>query len=222
MRTYYTKARAVHYNRTWQSFSQKTMASTLHAFDLKALSGGQRRPLRILDVGCGTGLLLQQLGKMIPDAELYGIDASAEMLAQADHALVSYPHVTLLQASLNKQDESYLPYPPHFFDLITCMNTLHYVRTPIILLQRLKHVLAPDGQLVIEDYILRGFPFFRRIVEWGIRIYDPQHVRLYTQTEVEAICTQAGLYITHAEAFYIDLFCDGWVLRIDKDKQTTQ
>lgn len=222
MRSYYTRARAIRYNRTWRGFSQKTLTATLGALDCEALHQEQKHPLRILDIGCGTGLLLQQLGKMIPDAELYGIDASAEMLTQAHHALSSYPCVTLLQARLAKGEVSRLPYGPHFFDLITCTNTLHYLEAPIPLLQELKYMLEPDGQLVIEDYTLRGFPFLRKIIEWGIHVYDPQHVRLYTQVEMEGVCTQVGLHIAHAEAFPIDLFCDGWVLRVDMEKRVTQ
>ena len=39
------------------------------------------RPPRVLDVACGTGILLSQLLGLLPDLEAYGIDASADMLA---------------------------------------------------------------------------------------------------------------------------------------------
>jgi len=35
---------------------------------------------RVLDVGCGTGVLLKQLTEQFPEAELYGVDSSADML----------------------------------------------------------------------------------------------------------------------------------------------
>ncbi|MEX0951558.1 MAG: class I SAM-dependent methyltransferase [Gammaproteobacteria bacterium] len=45
------------------------------------------QPQRILEVGCGTGYNLQLLQQQFPDAELTGIDLSADMLAVAKHKL---------------------------------------------------------------------------------------------------------------------------------------
>ena len=36
---------------------------------------------RVLDVACGTGVLLRKVLDRVPDAEAYGVDASADMLA---------------------------------------------------------------------------------------------------------------------------------------------
>lgn len=44
---------------------------------------GRGAGLRLLDVGCGTGLSTRALLDAYPDAEIVGADASAEMLAQA-------------------------------------------------------------------------------------------------------------------------------------------
>ena len=44
---------------------------------------GRGAGLRVLDVGCGTGLSTAALLETYPDAEIVAVDASAEMLAQA-------------------------------------------------------------------------------------------------------------------------------------------
>ncbi len=66
---------------------------------------------------------------------------------------------------------------------------------------------------MIEDYILRGFPFPWRMFEWIIKLYDPQHIRLYTLEEVQVLCQNAGILLEDARSFPIDLFCQGWVFR---------
>ncbi|MBO0778859.1 MAG: methyltransferase domain-containing protein, partial [Ktedonobacteraceae bacterium] len=86
MRSYYRGKRAVCYNQTWKRFSEKTLAMTCSTIDFKQLqgdAGAREGPLRVLDVACGTGLLLQSLVSHLPHVELYGVDESQEMLDQA-------------------------------------------------------------------------------------------------------------------------------------------
>jgi SAM-dependent methyltransferase len=152
------------------------------------------------------------LAQVLPRAELYGIDASQAMLTQAAGLLRGYPQVHLAQAVLTDEETAGLPYVPAFFDLILCTNTLHYFSHPVGTLRGLRHLLVPTGQMVIEDYALRGFPFPWRPFEWVIKVYDPQHRRLYTSAEAQALCQQANLQVIHTQTFQIDLFCQGWAL----------
>lgn len=218
MRTYYTGEHARRYNQTWQHYSEKTLAATQSAIDLARLqdtASAQKHPLRVLDAGCGTGLLLEQLIPLIPHAEWYGVDESQEMLSQAALRLQDHPHVHLVRASLREGETAGLPYQPASFDLITCTNTLHYLEDPRAVLRGLKQLLTPQGQMVIEDYARRGFPFPWHVFEWFIKRDDPEHIRAYTLTEAQALCQQAGLRITLAQTFPIDVLWKGWVVRTE-------
>ncbi|GAC1379567.1 MAG: hypothetical protein NVS4B7_03650 [Ktedonobacteraceae bacterium] len=215
-KTYYTEQHAAHYNRSWHTFLQKTLAATFATIDVASLqqkASAQEHPLRFLDAACGTGLLLQHLSHLFPHAELYGVDASSAMLAQAACLLQEHLAVHLDQATLRGGTTAALPYAPTFFDLITCSNSVHYLADPEDTLRGFKHLLAPGGQMVIEDYVLRGLPFPWKAFEWIIKIYDPHHVRLYTRTEAQALCQNAGFLVVDTHSFSIDLFCQGWVLR---------
>jgi SAM-dependent methyltransferase len=215
MNTYYTGKHASRYNRTWRTFLQKTLTATLSAIDVEALqqrASIRERPLRILDAACGTGLLLEQFTHLFPHAELYGIDESQAMLAQAAQLLQDRPHVHLAQASLGGGETAGLPYALASFDLITCTNTWHYLKDPAATLKGLGHLLVSGGQVVIEDYVLRGFPFPWKAFEWLIKYYDPQHIRLYTLSEAQALCRDIGFQVVLAKPFKVDLFCQGWVL----------
>lgn len=218
MKTYYSREHAREYNRTWQTFSQKTHAATFSLIDLARLQHIARtreHPLRLLDVACGTGLLLAQLSHLLPDAEVYGIDQSEEMLSQARHRLQNDPHAHLVQATLDAEAMASLPYAPASFDVITCTNTLHYFKDPRGVLQGIKQFLTPQGQLVVEDYARRGFPFPWRLFEWMIKRRDPQHIRAYTLTEVQDLCRQAGVHVVSTKTFHINSLWQGWALRAE-------
>jgi S-adenosylmethionine-diacylgycerolhomoserine-N-methlytransferase len=60
-------------------------------------------PARILEVGCGTGQNLRQLGRRFPRARLWGVDLSGDMLAVADRKLRHLARrVTLRQAAYDR------------------------------------------------------------------------------------------------------------------------
>jgi len=216
MKTYYRGKRAAFYNQTWKTFSARTLTETCAIIDLtqlqKALSVQKHVP-RILDAACGTGLLLQRLGQLIPDAALYGGDESQDMLAQAHLLLQGDPRIHLTRAELTSEKLAGLPYEAAFFDVITCTNTFHYLDNPVAVIRGLAALLSPQGQLIIEDYARRAFPFPWRAFEWFIKRIDPQHMQAYTLTEAQALCQAAGLQITATKNFSIDRLWKGWVLR---------
>ena len=61
-------------------------------------------------------------------------------------------------------------------------------------------------------------PFPWEAFEWVIKYYDPQHIRLYTLSEAQALCRDIGFQVVLARPFQIDLFCQGWVLCMGYDE----
>src|SRR5436305_14011164 len=113
MSKYYRGKQAHHYNTRWQRFNTRTLSETLAIIDVAALRSIQKqqgRLPRVLDVACGTGLLLKRLLAEIPDMEVSGLDASADMLAQAQVALQDQPHVHLERVQIATDIASNLPY----------------------------------------------------------------------------------------------------------------
>lgn len=205
------------YNRIWRRFEQGTLAAALALIDWNALAARQAQrsvsPLCILDVACGTGLLLRHLRDQLPEADLYGVDASPDMLAQARAALGTSQHVHLLQASVGASPQSDLPFSPYTFDLVTCTNALSYFRDPVAVLRGFAHLLAPDGELVVVDYARRPPPFPWPLFAWLVRRLDPGHVRAYSLEEARELCQRAGLRVDTGRTFAIDWLWRGWGLR---------
>jgi ubiquinone/menaquinone biosynthesis C-methylase UbiE len=215
MSSYYTGQRARFYNTRWHTFLQKTLAETMAMIDLAALQHVPERlgrPPRVLDVACGTGLLLKQIIERIPDVEAYGVDGSRDMLAQAQQALHGLPRVGLQQTMVGNSLAA-LPFEPQSFDLITCTNALHDIEGPVETLTELGRLLTSEGQFVVEDYARHEPPFPWALVEWLVRRIERGHVRAYTLAEAKSLCRQAGLSVVRSQTFPVDWLWHGWVLR---------
>lgn len=171
------------------------------------------RAPRALDVACGTGILLKQLIEQVSGIEAYGIDASVDMLAQAHIALKDQPHVQLEQVEIGTGETAGLPFAPGTFDLITCTNVLHDLVNPGETLAGLRRLLAPGGQLVVEDFARRKPPLAWVACEWLLRRIEGTYVRAYTLAEAQSLCRRAGLYVAYGRAFTVDRLWHGWVVR---------
>ena len=90
---------------------------------------------RLLDVGCGPGLLpaiLSQSG-----CRTIGIDTSFAMFRDALH-----PNLLLA-------DVTALPFPPSSFDLITASNLLFLLPNPKTVLKKTTRFLTPNGEIAL-------------------------------------------------------------------------
>jgi ubiquinone/menaquinone biosynthesis C-methylase UbiE len=215
MSKYYTGERAHHYNTRWRTFTRRTLTETLAMIDITALRSIQERQgrlPRVLDVACGTGILLRRLLTLVPDIEAYGVDASADMLAQARAVLQDQLHVHLECAQIGTGVISNLPYAQENFDLITCTNALHDMLEPVALLAGLGRSLAPGGQLVVEDFAPREPRFFWAAFEWLLKQFEGNSVHAYSLTEALSLSQQAGLHVASRKEFTVDWLWHGWVL----------
>ncbi len=154
---------------------------------LRSVKTREGRPPRVLDVACGTGIFLSQLLGLLPDLEAYGIDASADMLAQARARLYGLPQVRLERVEVGTGERAHLPYAPGTFDLITCTNALHDIPDPVGTLVGLRRLLAPGGQLVLEDFARREPPFPWRAFERLVRLVVGRPVHVYTLAEAQSL-----------------------------------
>ena len=101
---------------------------------------------RLLDIGTGTGRVLELLGPRAREA--IGIDASAAMLAlaRARLARAGLPHCAVRQADMYR-----LPLPDGSFDVVVLQMVLHHAERPDAALGEAARVLRSDGQLVVVD-----------------------------------------------------------------------
>ncbi|MGH7918506.1 MAG: class I SAM-dependent methyltransferase [Candidatus Dormibacteraceae bacterium] len=104
-------------------------------------------PKKVLDVGCGTGLLLRELGRRAPGVlELSGIDAAPGMVEVAALRATGEPRLTVRQAVAER-----LPFDDGRFDLVVSTTSFDHWQDQAAGLGECARVLAPGGRLVLCD-----------------------------------------------------------------------
>jgi len=100
---------------------------------------------KILDIGCGKGFLLYDLLKVIPDAEILGIDLSAYAIANSKEEI---------RDRLQVGSATALPWPDDHFDLVISINTLHCLHAQELdpALREMERVGKANKYLCVESW----------------------------------------------------------------------
>lgn len=108
------------------------------------------RPLRVLDVGCGTGRTLLQLTRAMPDNMYSGVDLSPFYVAEARRLLGDEERIELVQAAAEQ-----LPFGEGEFDAVVSVFLFHELPRAVRrrALGEMHRVLRPGGLVVIEDSV---------------------------------------------------------------------
>ncbi len=123
---------------------QLRVAGQLLSSLLKECSRQFSSVTRILDVGCGTGLLAEALALLFPKADIVAIDVAEGMVRVAQQRLAGYSSIHVCQADA-MQSLTHLGK----FDLVVSSFTLHWCGTPQRWLRRLSEVVVPGGGLLL-------------------------------------------------------------------------
>jgi phosphatidylethanolamine/phosphatidyl-N-methylethanolamine N-methyltransferase len=114
---------------------------------------GCRAGERILEVGVGTGLSLPLYP---PQSQVYGIDVCHEMLARAK-ARVAREHLRQA-AGLYRMDAERMCFADDSFDKVVAMYVVSVVPDPARLLDEMRRVCKPQGELFIVNHFLHPNP----------------------------------------------------------------
>jgi ubiquinone/menaquinone biosynthesis C-methylase UbiE len=141
---------------------------------------GSRPVLSLLDLGTGTGRMLELFAPIA--ARAVGVDASAEMLAIARARL---DEKGIRNAVVRQGDLFALPVEPGAYDLIILHQVLHYLDDGDRALREARRALRPGGRLVVVDFAPHDLEFLRE---------DFAHRRLgFARDAIEAWMEAAGL-----------------------------
>ena len=101
----------------------------------------------ILDLGCGSGLLLTEIFALMPRMRLFGLDTSKTMIEIANQRLQAAGGVVKLW------EEARFPYDDNFFDIVVSNWALHHWCFPNRVFTELTRVLKTGGLLFMIDIL---------------------------------------------------------------------
>jgi 2-polyprenyl-6-hydroxyphenyl methylase/3-demethylubiquinone-9 3-methyltransferase len=161
---------------------------------------------RVLDVGCGGGLLAEGLARS--GAQVTAIDLAPSMIEVARlHAHESALSIDYQLASAEQWAER----APARFDLVTCMELIEHVPEPAALLAACAALLRPGGALIVStiNRSLRSFllaivgaEYLMRLIPRGTHEYE----RLLRPAELARMARAQGLELRAIAGLAYDPF----------------
>ncbi len=109
----------------------------------------------IVDVGCGPGLFLRDLGCRYPGASLTGTDVTAAMISYASELTYTGMAPTLLVHDIT---EDKLPIDDRSVDLLSMVAVLHVLNNPYAVCDEILRVLSDTGVFILEDWVRSPLP----------------------------------------------------------------
>jgi len=137
-----------------------------------------------LEVGCGTGMVLDYVQKSNPNWLCLGLEGQAEAIKIAE---ISYPSIKIKQQDLN-----------HFaviesYDCIGCFDVIEHITHDLPVLESLRFSLKPGGCLILT---VPQHPWL-----WSNADVFAGHKRRYTRQNLLSQLNKAGFHVDYVSSF---------------------
>lgn len=163
-----------------------------------------RRPLagkRVLDMGCGAGLLTEPLARL--GGDVTGVDAAPESIA------VARGHATSGGLTIDYRTGGSEAVAGEHFDLVTCLEVIEHVAKPAAFVRELAATLAPGGLLILSTPNRTALSRLALITIGesigGIPRGTHDWERFLTPDELRADVERAGLVVVETRGLSFDL-----------------
>lgn len=144
------------------------------------------RATALLELGCGTGIVLDHLARSLPRLEeIVGADLHVEGLAFARRRLGD-------RADLVQMDARRMPFRREF-DVVGCFDVLEHVSDDRVVLEGLRLALQPGGVLALT---VPQHPWL-----WSRHDVAARHLRRYRARDLDRLLTAAGFKIAYRTSY---------------------
>jgi 2-polyprenyl-6-hydroxyphenyl methylase/3-demethylubiquinone-9 3-methyltransferase len=161
---------------------------------------------RVVDVGCGGGLLAEGMARR--GARVLGIDLAPGALAVARlHAIEAGVAVEYREVAVEKLAEA----EPDCYDLVTCLEMLEHVPDPAAIVAALARLARPGGHVILSTINRNAKAFALAIVgaEYVMRLLPMgthRYARLIRPSELSRWARAAGLELADLAGLKYDPF----------------
>ncbi|XP_002734493.2 S-adenosylmethionine-dependent methyltransferase Rv2258c-like [Saccoglossus kowalevskii] len=106
---------------------------------------------KVVDIGCGSGIVLNRLGPQFPKSEFHGVDFSSEAVTKArdDAEKMGATNVLFHEYDAAKLPADWL----NSFDYVIAMESIHDQAYPDVVLNEISRILKPEGYFSMVDVL---------------------------------------------------------------------
>ena len=185
-------------------------------FDRDPKRPGCLADLRVLDIGCGGGILcepLARLGASVVGADPSGANIAAAQQHAADMGLAIDYRMTTAEALADAAER---------FDLVLAMEVVEHVTDMALFVSRCAEMVQPRGLMIaatinrtLKSFALAivGAEYVLRWLPRGTHRWD----KFVTPNELEAAIEHGGLRVIDARGVIYNILADAWQLSDDTD-----
>lgn len=141
---------------------------------------------RVLEIGFGSGKLINEMAAITTEGVVEGIDLSGAMLKRASEFNKHY--ISNGKVRLHKGDCEILPFENEYFDKLCSTNTLYFWKNPAKCFNEMFRVIKPGGNIVIG---------FRDDKQMSTLNLSKDMFSTYSQNEVISLLSNAGFTDPH-------------------------
>ena len=145
----------------------------------------------VLDVGCGTGAVIELLREKYPDAHYTGLDLTPAMVESASSK-------GLENCEFVVGDAEDLPLAEASFDAVLSSNSFHHYPNPDAFFAGALRVLRPGGRLILRDYTSNDF------VVWLMNTFELPFTRLLGHGDVRVLKVSEFRAMAEAAGFRVE------------------
>jgi ubiquinone/menaquinone biosynthesis C-methylase UbiE len=159
---------------------------------------------KIIDLSIGPGLLSYELNRLIPQAQILGLDPATNMLTIAKNKLIGCKHCSLAIGTVEN-----IPLKNNYADVIVSRFGFSSWRNPKKGLLEIHRVLRPNGRLVLE-ILNKEFPKWKlqimklhmkingagdKVIKYNVSSYK----NALSLGQIEKLLTETGFKIINKE-----------------------
>ena len=158
---------------------------------------------KIIDVGCGMGLMLEELSHY---GKIFGMDFEPEAVEFCKNSLGGGNVFDVRVGSIPYD----VPFQENFFDYVFALDVIEHVENDIEALIVLKKLLRPNGKLILTVPALMSM--------WSYNDELNHHFRRYEEKELLEKVEKSGLKIIHYSFYNSYLYPFAKAVRTLKNK----